>query len=233
MPGWWSGTYAGSRPIACGDVDADGELEYVIGGSFLSIFYNNGVLQRSIGPGPSTGYSYTYHSTASLADVNGDGKLEIGCFAYYSNGDKVFIGLHLFDLLLHEMPGYPIPYSFGVCTQGPEYSVAMADLDDDGDIELVLPSEACCTPTANPTRARGPRGSCGRTSGTMRPVRPGMTETGATGSFAATSTKTAESTCSTFWVCSRACTCAAQSRARRRWTSTTMERSYSRTVFTC
>lgn len=134
-PGWpqkVSGFPFGT--IAVGDIDGDGKPEVVMGcGQNIYAWHRDGTEVRNGDSNPATngvfaviGGSYCYSSPA-LADLDGDGKLDI---IIGSADSKV----HAFKYTGAEVKGWP--YLIGGIVTG---SAAVGDIDLDGHLEVVVP----------------------------------------------------------------------------------------------
>ena len=121
--------------LAVGDVDGDGKPEIVAVGEKYSIeesstnarvflFSGNGVLERTI---PLTGY-FTYGTAPALADLDGDGVLEIVV--------QTSTALHVVRGNGDTFPGWPIQwledYKYS------NYSPVVGDVDGDGSPDIVV-----------------------------------------------------------------------------------------------
>jgi hypothetical protein len=116
------------------DLDNDGSMEVIIGADF-----NHGTLHVFRGDGSempgfpkSTGIEQTIYSSPAIADLNGDGWLDIivgtGNF-YAGKGKKV----HAFDRFGNALPGWP------VATEGYVLSApTVGDIDGDGQPEVTV-----------------------------------------------------------------------------------------------
>ncbi len=128
--------------IAAGDINNDG-LDDIVAGGFLS--QNNGLLVVLLGDGGGSavvsGPVYTTNSPgdSTLADLNGDGKLDIATANHLPNAYDCSTCAKTIEVRLGAGDG-----SFGASTT---YTVGAipkdidaADLDADGDLDLIVPS---------------------------------------------------------------------------------------------
>lgn len=132
VPYWWTAPPPGAamRNIACGDLDGDGSLEIILAGyNLIRIFASDSTILRDTFPD-----GYWSHRAVSLADIDGDGDLEISA-RIQNSSFSVF--LQIYDHELNPLPGFPIELPLNV-GQPSFDTTAFADLDGDGDLEIVL-----------------------------------------------------------------------------------------------
>jgi len=127
-----------------GDLDNDGRMEVVVGvdahrdpyrgsidGGALYVFEGDG----TISPGFPIYIDEIFWSSPALADIDGDGYLDIviggGDFYHTSDGYR----MHVWNRFGQTLPGWP--QSTGGSITG---SPAIADLDGDGDVEIIVGS---------------------------------------------------------------------------------------------
>ncbi len=130
-PGWprTLANYAGGG-VAVGDIDNNGDLEIVVTtrgtGEITALHHDNTVLfQRWVS------ISLFFNPSPTLADLNGDGKLETILPA--SNGRLYALQSNGADL-----PGWPVTYSTSTYT---ESSPVVADVSGDGVLDVILGDE--------------------------------------------------------------------------------------------
>ncbi|MBU4305127.1 MAG: VCBS repeat-containing protein [Candidatus Omnitrophica bacterium] len=122
------GTYH-SSPVT-GDIDNDGDLEIVIG-SYAGIVYawhHDGTLVSGW-PQYMEGDS---RSTPALADLDGDGYMEVVCCAATSYHPNVYVWRHDGT----PFPGWPKKVGNYIST-----APVVEDIDNDGDFEIIFPAE--------------------------------------------------------------------------------------------
>jgi hypothetical protein len=139
VPGWPisvidAGTNITASP-AVGDIDGDGRPEVIIQNSAGRVFALNH--DGSWMPGWPQWVSSNTTTTApspALADLNGDGKLEIvlagldsKCYVFRYNGTQ--------------FPGWPQPYTTSTINRTTESSPIVADVDGDGNLDIILGCE--------------------------------------------------------------------------------------------
>ncbi len=120
-----------TRGVALGDVDGDGDLDAVFAVDGANkIYLNDGTGTAFTDSGQSLGTTDTQN--VALADLNGDGAIDI-YFAERNaaNGGSVYIndGTGSFTLLAQTLPA-----------RGPDSTVVLGDLDNDGDIDAITGS---------------------------------------------------------------------------------------------
>ncbi|MGE3166086.1 MAG: FG-GAP repeat domain-containing protein [Planctomycetota bacterium] len=129
-------TYDGN---AVGDLEGDGMVEIV------ATNYNQLLRIKPVGPLPpmqpdvlqTNLPGYSEWRGISIADFDGDGPAEIAVWSINYNGVEEAV-LHLLDLNLNERPGFPIHFGTPIVYAGGlQYVTIPADLDGDGDLELV------------------------------------------------------------------------------------------------
>ncbi len=125
-------TPGSDRDMAFGDLDLDGDLDAVLANDSYSgtvvVLFNNGSGTLVFGGSYSVGQFGSYPSGVALADLDGDGSLDIAVAV----GDQV-------RLFCNDGAGSFVPLSilFGIHDA---ISVALADLDGDADPDVVATS---------------------------------------------------------------------------------------------
>jgi len=150
----WPKELAPFHPItksAVGDINADGKPEIVVATEFISPtnpekenlgrIYVWDSMGRSLPGWPvdtPAGFSYYYLSNPALVDVDHDGFMEIaaGASAIFGRDQYGYVALYRHDGTM--MPGWP-KFTAGADTlAGFNCGPAAADLDEDGDPELIF-----------------------------------------------------------------------------------------------
>ncbi len=118
------------QPSACGDLDGDGDLEFVFTGWRLQIVDHEGHMIAAT----DEGGPYHRFYGLSLGDVNGDGLQEICAVSTRTNGLLETV-VHILDLDLQGIPGWPKVVS---PADPAKSGTALADLDGDDDLEVIF-----------------------------------------------------------------------------------------------
>jgi len=138
------GTDAGSRHIAAADVDRDGKMDLVVAnydGETVSILLgtgNGGFKSRKNLNANLGGFEY-HPRYVAVGDWSGDGLPDIAAASDLPPSAGVSV-IELFQQNPDGTFGDPITLGSGVAR-----AVEMADVDGDGRLDLVVPSETACT----------------------------------------------------------------------------------------
>ncbi len=119
------------RPPACADLDGDGDLEVIIPKGTLRVYdFDEGVVAET------DNESYRRFDGISVGDVDGDGLPEIAAWSKNIGADQSF-DVHLMNGDLEDLPGWPKVMVDDTTGVGIVADTCMADLDGDGDAELI------------------------------------------------------------------------------------------------
>lgn len=128
---------------AVGDLDGDGWLEVVLAGDRLSVAKLHQFAPVTLGfvivAVTSDSLPNRTYGPPVLGDVNGDGQAEIVAWSVAGPGATYLWTLHVLDSqTLVPLPGWPKVFPTGVSTPyRDQYVPALADLDGDGDMEII------------------------------------------------------------------------------------------------
>mgnify|MGYP003672070191 CR=1 FL=1 len=136
--------------VALGDVDGDGDLDLVLAASF-DYYYTYGQNRLYLNDGSGSFSDVTashmpvdsdYTTTVALGDVDSDGDLDLVCGNSYDHQDRLYLndgaGGYT-DVSATAMPALGFPTS----------SLALGDVDGDGDLDIMTATEAFQTPICN------------------------------------------------------------------------------------
>lgn len=130
------------RYAAIADLEGDGPLEVVVPGDELRI-----IKYASNGSPPAlyvhnqtpTTDPFSYYWGTSVGDVDGDGALEIAAWSQLDStvGSANAYRIHVLNQQLQPLPGWPQSLSTVAANPFDTLTTAMADLDGDGDVEIL------------------------------------------------------------------------------------------------
>jgi hypothetical protein len=136
LPGWPVPPRGGTIAPAVGDIDGDGEVEFVWGktGGNGQVFALNED-GSDVDGWPVTVSTFSFVPQVTLGDVDGDGEVDIvagGITATFSSVGRIYAWRADGTLI----PGFPISIPDG--TEIISSSVTITDLDQDGDVDLLV-----------------------------------------------------------------------------------------------
>lgn len=138
MPGWpktmgSAGNFAPSRGLVFADLDGDGDLEIITSSTDSKIYawdYTGALM-----PGfPKSTIGMAQYAP-SVGDLDGDGKMEI---VQFTRGVTSGGRLYVIDGQGNDLPGFPKNINNNNLSSCP----TLYDLDDDGDLEIIVPERA-------------------------------------------------------------------------------------------
>ena len=153
-PGWSTPPMGGGAPVsdsfspnqapALADIDADSRLEIVVAltDGTVRAYRAGGALmwQHDYAQGQSL-----YASEPVIGDITGDGQVDIVFGTFSPDGSaKGAVGVHGLDAGGNPLPGFPLSLTHegGSDKQGVRAAPTLADLDCDGDVEILVGSWA-------------------------------------------------------------------------------------------
>tara|TARA_R110002072_G_scaffold107517_1_gene233862 strand:+ start:11630 stop:13027 length:1398 start_codon:yes stop_codon:yes gene_type:complete len=128
--------------VALGDVDGDGDQDLVVGNWGQNRLYLNSGGTFSDATATNLPIDTDYTDSVALGDVDGDGDLDLVCGNSYDHQDRLYLndgaGGYT-DVSATAMPALGFPTS----------SLALGDVDGDGDLDIMTATEAFQTPICN------------------------------------------------------------------------------------
>ena len=135
--------YYDSRSSATGDIDGDGDIDFVLSRGWNSevVYINNGDTNGDGQTDFTTVELYTqgYTEKSELVDIDGDGDLDVVSSGYY--GDPT-IAYNQGDTNADGVPEFVIQSLYNPITSYGNRGIAVGDIDGDGDLDIVMPSES-------------------------------------------------------------------------------------------
>ncbi len=136
-PSWKSFPAKDTRSVALGDLDGNGALDLVCGnmgssGDSNTVYLNLGNGLDTIPAWASAATNRT--ASVAIGDINGDGLLDLACGnggEFQTDSNAVYLNLGMTGSVFETVP------SWQSAQIGKTVSVALGDVDEDGDLDLV------------------------------------------------------------------------------------------------
>ncbi len=122
----WTSPYQSAHSAVLGDVDGDGDLDFVSGSAASTatvLFLNEGGIFSTT---PAWSNPYPGIDSVALGDMDGDGDLDLACGRYYQSS----------TLFLNETEAFSTTPVWASPDQN-THDVVLGDVDGDGDLDLV------------------------------------------------------------------------------------------------